>query len=308
MTADPLRALYRAVFKREVYNVGLVDAPIHRFLEPEFRPAIRWLPPLPSGAFVADPFAFDRDGRTQLVCEYFDYREANGRIVTADLGASGTGPFRDAIVAPVHLSYPFTFSHEGRQYCMPESSRAGELAVYQLDCASGAWAKAAVVLAVDAVDPSLVRFAERWWLFGGLKHSGGTELHVWHAASPLGPWTPHRSNPVKRDPGSSRPGGTPFVHEGRLYRPAQDCAGGYGRRVVINEVTALSVDAFEERVVAAVAPDPRGPWPDGLHTLSAAGSLTLLDGKREQFVAAAVARSARNVIRRIAGAKRLGDP
>ena len=54
-----------------------------------------------------------------------------------------------------------------------------------------------------------------------------------------------------------------------------------------------------------VEPDKNGPYPDGLHTLSAFGDMTLVDGKREQFIWPAVVRSARNLWR---GASKLEDP
>ena len=41
---------------------------------------------------------------------------------------------------------------------------------------------------------------------------------------------------------------------------------------------------FEEEAVATIAPDPDGPYPDGLHTLSRVGDLTLVDGRRTTFV------------------------
>jgi hypothetical protein len=32
--------------------------------------------------------------------------------------------------------------------------------------------------------------------------------------------------------------------------------------------------------VTRIAPDPNGPYPDGLHTLCGAGAVTIIDGKR----------------------------
>ena len=87
-------------------------------------------------------------------------------------------------------------------------------------------------------------------------------------------------NPVKIDIRSARPAGTPFISGGRLYRPSQDCSVTYGGRVVINEVTEISQRVFAEKEVNVIAP-PLGTWFDkGLHTISAAGGSTLIDGKR----------------------------
>jgi hypothetical protein len=94
---------------------------------------------------------------------------------------------------------------------------------------------------------------------------------------------PHATNPVLMDVCCARPAGTPFLHEGQLYRPAQDCSTGYGKAVVIRRVTHLSPTRFREVTAAVVKPDPGSAFPDGLHTLSAAEHQTLLDAKRSIF-------------------------
>ena len=95
----------------------------------------------------------------------------------------------------------------------------------------------------------------------------------------FGPWTGHPQNPVKIDVTSSRPAGTPFVRDGVLHRPAQDCSSGYGGAVVINAVVTLDDERFEERPVGRVEADG-DPYPLGRHTLSYGGGLVAIDGKR----------------------------
>jgi hypothetical protein len=135
-----------------------------------------------------------------------------------------------------------------------------------------------------AVDPTVFEHDGRWWMLCTHKEYGDNgELHAFYADDLLGPWSPHVGNPVKTDDSSSRPAGTPFTHEGRLYRPAQDCSSGYGLRVVLNEIVRLTPTEFDEHVVTTVAPDASGPYPDGLHTISTAGDWTVIDGKRRIF-------------------------
>ena len=124
------------------------------------------------------------------------------------------------------------------------------------------------------------------------------KLFIFHSYELHGPWEPHAVNPVKCDLRSSRPGGTPFMGEdGALYRPAQDCSRVYGGAVVINRVTRLTPDEFQEEAAAHLRADRAGPCPDGLHTLSAAGNLTLIDGKRHELVPLAVAAALRRLRR-----------
>ena len=49
---------------------------------------------------------------------------------------------------------------------------------------------------------------------------------------------------------------------------------------MLNRVLACSPEEYREESVAVLSPDPDGPYPDGLHTLSVADGLLLTDGKR----------------------------
>jgi hypothetical protein len=88
---------------------------------------------------------------------------------------------------------------------------------------------------------------------------------------------------VKTDVRSSRPAGTPFVHEGSLYRPAQDCSRTYGGRIALNRIVTLTSEDFLEEPVALIEPVRSSRYPDGVHTVSAFGEHTLVDGKRRRM-------------------------
>ena len=70
---------------------------------------------------------------------------------------------------------------------------------------------------------------------------------------------------------------------------------GWAQRLII---------PFREEPAAFVEPDAHGPYPDGLHTLSAVGGITLVDGKRLQLAPAefrrVIARMLRRRLRKVA--------
>jgi hypothetical protein len=276
--------LWRELACYDQWNIGVVERPIQAFLEPGFRPVVRWLPAPARATFRADPFALAAGGATHVVFEEFDYRRARGRVSALALGRGASEERRGVIVEPFHLSYPYLVESSGRVYCVPEAHEAREVSLYEALEFPVRWRKAATLVPGWAgVDPTLFRWGGRWWLFatdadGGPDH----RLAAWHAPELLGPWHPHARNPIKLDVRSARPGGTPFLHEGRLYRPAQDCSTGYGARTVIQHVTRLTPEEFEEQEVAAVAPGSDWPYPDGLHTIAAAGEATLIDAKKRR--------------------------
>ncbi|HYZ82204.1 MAG TPA: glycosyltransferase, partial [Solirubrobacteraceae bacterium] len=266
---------------RENWNIGVIHAPVHRLLEEPPPPVAEWLPAR-RRTYVADPFAVEVDGRTHLFFEQFEYRAKKGVIAHLDLSAGTRSEPEVVLDLPVHASYPFTVRHDGAVYLVPETVQAREVALYGTDTFPRGWRKLATLLeGVAAVDPTLFEHDGRWWLFATLADEGqDLKLFAWHAPELFGPWQPHARNPVKTDIGSARPAGATFVHEGSLYRPAQDCSKAYGGRVVLNRVDELSPTRFSETAVAVAGPDPEGPFPAGLHTICGAGDLTVIDGKR----------------------------
>ena len=110
----------------------------------------------------------------------------------------------------------------------------------------------------------------------------GSNVKLYLAMAPKldGPWYPHPGNPVKTDISSARPGGTPFVHEGVLYRPAQDSTHTYGGGLVIHRVNKMTAIQYDEEVVCRLAPGRNGRYSSAFHTLAAAGELSVVDGKR----------------------------
>jgi hypothetical protein len=281
----------RNMLQFDQWNVGIVREPIASFVGlGGRRPDVRWLPSRPRRETIADPFGVLRDGRLTILCEYLDLRHGRGVITalsdpdSARLTLVSIGP-----EPPVHLSFPFLFETDGQVYCVPECHEAGEVALYAADSFPDRWVKVATLLEHTAVvDPTVFRHGGYWWLAAaGLgMRSPSADLYLWYSRSVLGPWQPHPGNPVKTDVRSTRPAGTPFTVDGILYRPTMDCTETYGGRVIVNRVLTLTPIAFREEVAATVEPDARGPYPDGLHTLSAVGDLTLIDGKRLVFIPA----------------------
>jgi len=277
-----LRHLYRRYLCRETWNIGLIDRPIHAMLHGSAGAPTRWLAEPPAGTFHADPFGITHNGDRYLLFEAYGEAQRKGHI--AAMHVDGHEP-TTVIDADSHLSYPFTFEHDGQVYCIPETWQTRRVELYRAEQLPHRWARVATLLDdVVAVDPTVFQFDGRWWLlFVDGTHRTNANLLIYHADALIGPWLPHERNPVNTDARSARPAGTPFTHRGILYRPAQDCAADYGSRVVIHRVTQLSPNTFDEHPVAMLEPDRLGPYPHGLHTVSAFGDATLIDGKRWRF-------------------------
>lgn len=288
------REIVRKNIRPDHWRVGIIDAPIHALLQSDAIPPVRWLNALTRGEYLADPFGVMRDGRLTLLCEHFDYRTTRGTIISIDGSAESEVRHEQVLIGPdVHLSYPYLVEHEGRVLCIPETYEAREIGLYLADPFPRRWVKVATLVAGFAgVDATVFPYDGRWWLAcTDADHGPNRDLHLWYATDLLGPWQPHAGNPVKTDLRSARPAGTPFVYERCLYRPAQDCSRVYGGRVVINQVTRLSPTEFQEEIAAVIDPSMLGGMPDGVHTISAVGPLTLVDAKWPLFVSRVFARA-----------------
>jgi hypothetical protein len=184
-----------------------------------------------------------------------------------------------------HMSYPYMLREGGVTYAIPECDEKKGVFLYRLDESTGAWHRDATLLEnTSAYDATVFQHDGRWWLLcSAAEGCGPWSLYVWHAPSLRGPWEPHVANPVKTNVRSSRPAGNVFVHQGALYRPSQDNRDSYGGGLCINRIDEISVERYRETPVRWLAPDPHGPYPDGLHTLSGRGPFTLVDGKRHTW-------------------------
>ncbi len=288
-------------FQQEKWAIGVVDAPIHRFLAPGFVPNIRWLPEAPADRFQADPFALAYGNQLVIMFEEYVYRSQTGLISVLEYNDKDEYVVRQNVIQqPVHLSYPYLIEEDGEIYCIPETHQARMISLFRADRFPDEWTKVCVLVEdFPGVDSTVFRHEGYWWLLCTSRDDQpNTNLYGFFAESLTGPWTPHPLNPLKSDVRSSRPGGTPFVHENQLYRPAQDCSEVYGGAVTINRVTRLTPRAFEEETVGRVAPDPHGPYAAGLHTICAVGDRTIVDGKRMFLSPGKPLQTARNLILR----------
>jgi hypothetical protein len=287
--------------RHDDWNVGVAQVPLESFVAGEAIHDVAWAP-VRKGRYSADPFGWWDPGALQILYEDYSHQHGAGSIArrrwSRERGWERPEP---ALDIGSHLSYPFLIETEGRRLLLPESLESGSLVLYEGDPVDGTWRPLAELgLGEDVADATMHRHDGRWWLFA--VHSDrlnpATELYLWFADRPEGPWHQHPLNPVVVDVRSARPAGPLFSAGGELYRPAQDCSTGYGDRLAIKRVVTLTTEAFNEELVRFLEADRDGPFRYGLHTLTGVGDVTLVDGKRRVWSTAATARAIRRRLRR----------
>jgi hypothetical protein len=250
---------------------------------------VQWLPPMGSFQFIADPFGWWRDGKLYVFVETYDYRVRIGAVEVltydAELRLIGRAP---VLNEPWHLSYPLIFEAEGETWMLPEAHRSHGLTLYRAVDFPTRWEKAhRIGLDHVPVDATPLFHDGRWWLFytsASREPDKMSALHIAYAYRLAGPWTPHPMNPVRVDVSSSRPGGTAQVVDGTVVLPVQDCATTYGGAIRLLHFPVLTPDRVEMAASERIeAPAQFAPYVEGLHTLAAAGPVTLIDVKRTEL-------------------------
>ena len=234
----------------------------------------------PRDRFWADPFPMRVDGRYHVLFEELEFKKPKGRICGLEIGPDGpVGEPVRVLDLPYHVSYPYTFEWQGDRFMIPESVANRTVELYRAVRAPYEWKLDRVLLRdVSLVDASVVEIEGLWWMFAGAVARGGSrgdELNLYYADSPLGPWHPHRRNPVLSDVRHSRPAGRPFEIDGRWYRPAQDCSNRYGYAISLQRIVRLNPGEYQDETITRLTPD----WNEraiATHTINAIDGLTVI--------------------------------
>ncbi len=247
------------------------------------RPALRLIPP--ADRYWADPYLLPGgDDRLIMVEEYMN-EPGRGRIALIRLDRSDrVAEVRTVLEEQCHLSYPCVFAFGGQLYMVPESSEFERVDLYRCTDYPWVWKWERTLLdGIRACDSTIFEHDGRWWLFATVFDepwlTPRDSMHVFFSDDPVdGVWSSHPGNPCVCDVHRARPAGPPFVRDGKLFRPGQDCSRGYGYGISISEVTALTEARYEERAVEFIGPD----WPEAVatHTLALGDRTTIVDCMR----------------------------
>ncbi len=245
------------VGRKEQWSIG-----IYRSSSPyTFSTQHRWVNPVLTAEdvtdapaeFVADPF-LAREGPTW----YLFFEVCNSDTQQGDIAVASSRDTRrwkyDRIVLdePFHLSYPYVFACEGDHYLIPESFEANAIRLYKATDFPHQWSFVGNLIENnDFVDPSIVRFDGRWWIFVSTVREGDA-LRLYYADDLMGPWTEHPKSPVARaSENVVRPGGRVLEYEDRLIRYQQDLDPTWNHQVWAFEVTELTTTTYEEKRLSA---------------------------------------------------------
>lgn len=241
----------------------------------------KWMPP--RDRFWADPFLISHAGQQYVFFEELLYSRGIGHLACMRLNADGSHAEPVTVLErPYHLSYPFIFQYQGQYYLIPETAANQTIEIYRCEAFPQRWVlEKTLMRGVEAYDATLLEHAGRWWMFVSMRQhpscSPNEALYLFYSDNPLSTdWQPHPQNPVVAQASLARPAGRIFAKNGQLYRPSQNCAGGYGRGLNINRILQLDTQHYREVTVSRCVPDGAFDL-HGVHTLGVGEQVTVAD-------------------------------
>src|ERR1700712_5107960 len=156
--------------RTDFWQAGIIPAPIATLTDPVAvsaqRNNITWLPDPGSWRYLADPFALKRGEVTHVFVEAFDYRTKHAVIEQHEFGPGLVWRQKSTVlVRPFHLSYPYLVEDGGGIFMIPESQRAGEIALYRAKEFPNQWVREKALLTdVRGAEASVIKHEEHWWM------------------------------------------------------------------------------------------------------------------------------------------------
>ncbi len=231
--------------------------------------------------FYADPFVLEHQGETYIFVEEFPYATGKGVISVSKVGKDGCASVpRQVLEEQHHLSYPNVFKNKGEIFMVPESGAALEVVLYRAERFPDRWARHALLIAGHNInDATFMQRDGRLWMFATERFGKGSAsdtMVVFSALDLLGPWVPHKLNPILIDKAGSRPGGHIIENDGRFFLPVQDGSEVYGGGLGLREIIVVDDDNVVLGPVEAIGTG--SAWTRrGIHTLNRTDHLEVVD-------------------------------
>lgn len=207
---------------------------------------------LPPCRFAADPFLFRGEDRWWLFFELMQEAEHRAVIGVASSVDERHWHFdRVVLGAAEHLSYPLVFRWGRDYYMLPCIAGLDAVRLYRSSPGHFPYVwtpQATLISGRPFADPTLFRYADRWWLFVSDGNSEMLWLYWSDELENPAAWREHPKSPlITQDRSRARPAGRVLHLAGdRLIRLAQRCDQVYGEAVRAFEITCLDTEHYVE--------------------------------------------------------------
>jgi hypothetical protein len=201
--------------------------------------------------YVADPFMIKVKSTWYMFFEIMNDITRQGDIGYATSEDGLNWKYKQVVIdESFHLSYPYIFEFNGEFYMVPECHNIYEVRLYKAVEFPKKWMLVKRLFIGNHVDPSILRYNNKWWLFTGSRDGKTKFTRLFYADDLTGPWIEHPKSPFcKGDEHRNRPGGRVMMIKGKLIRFAQDDDPSYGLAVRAIEITKLTTTDYKEKEI-----------------------------------------------------------
>lgn len=278
---EKLKYLYN-LFIFDEWNIGIINKSIQDVLKSGIKASeINWLAK-EDNILYADPFFFEYKKKFFLAFEemnYFDYKGKIQVIKYPFLNLENIKNFE--IIENYHLSYPNFFSIGQKLFCLPESHKSNSLFLYEF--INNTWTKYVLLENIRVIDPEIIFYNNLYWLFFNIKGQyHETTLHIYYSENIYSDWRPHFLNPVLFDVRNSRNAGKILMDNGKLIRFGQDYSQLKEGSITISEITTLTTDKYEEKIIGKIMPISDSNYSYKIHTINSINHYTVIDGAKKK--------------------------
>lgn len=258
----------RKYLNNQNWNIGFAELTPAELIAAGRLPKVRWMIHHYRDRFFADPFILDADDDTiTVLVEEFIFG-GKGTIVRLDIDRKTMHLIRrtEILKLDTHLSYPYIIRNGDSVVVMPENSESGVLTKYVYDVAAGRLISSGIVCDDPLTDATPFIFDGSEYMIATRLPDSQKNAYLYRYDASVGRYVCQSDRPVVGGKAGARMGGSFFEAGGKIYRPAQDCSGGYGKALTIFEVVSVA-PVYSERAVMRL--DPLSwRYNLGLHTLN----------------------------------------
>lgn len=236
------------------------------------------------GQWLADPFLYEYNGKHYLFVEQYFNKRNRAALGVYDIVDGKAVNNRVIMEQPYHLSYPNVFYYKGEHWMIPESSSNQSLDLYHALSFPDKWEHVATLMSNCRVaDTTTYIKGDTIYLISYEKSSNGWKLVLY--LFDMDSLSMKRIADTCYEKNVGRPAGRFFEKDGRLYRPAQNCAEKYGESLLIYEITTIDSQSYQEKLVGEIQKKDivMKERFERIHTLNSDSLYEVIDAYQEHF-------------------------
>lgn len=266
------------------WNLAFVDGSLEDIIE-KGELKLHWMKGNNRKQWFADPFILEVT-ETTIIClvEELSYSTMKGRIARLEIDRQSykLKNIKILLDLPTHLSFPFIYRKGEDVFVLPENSASGSSTIYKYDKIDEELIPLQIIAERPLTDATIFNDGVHSYLLSTeLPTPNGQQLNIFGFTDEKFMAGQEPIQSVYFNNRCARNAGEIFKCGGKLYRPAQDCNGRYGKGIIIQELQ-IGPKGF-------LLHDVRSYYTDswlynmGYHTLNHYNGVTVIDAHGYRF-------------------------